>query len=103
MLLSENCLLRSTVLPACTLIDFGAVIVCVPLAIFTVRDTLAAYHLEKRLESSIRVLTSADERFLGAAFAAMEREYGSVDGYLEQALGIAGRERDILAARYLEP
>jgi len=62
-----------------------------------VRDTLAAYHLEKRLEGSIRVLTSADERFLGAALDAMARECGSIDGYLEQALGIDASQRAALA------
>ena len=66
-----------------------------------VRDTLAAYHLEERLASSIEVLSSADARFLGAALSAMERGWGSVEGYLADALGVDGAARAELRARYL--
>ncbi len=58
-----------------------------------VRDTLATYHLEEKLEDSIRVLTSADERFLGAAFEAIDREFGGVDRYLAEVLGVGEAER----------
>jgi protein-tyrosine phosphatase len=66
-----------------------------------VRNTLAAYHLEERLADSIRVLSSADERFLDAAFDAIGREFGGIDRYLADALGLGETERARLCELYL--
>lgn len=65
-------------------------------------DALAAYHLADKLDGSIHVINSADPRFLQAAFDAAEREYGSLDAYLERAVGVTPDKRDQLRARYLE-
>ena len=66
-----------------------------------VRNTLAAYHLEEKLEVSIRVLSSADERFLNAALDAIDREFGGMEGYLEKALGLEEAQRSQLMSKYV--
>jgi protein-tyrosine phosphatase len=44
-----------------------------------------------------RVLMSADPAFINAALDSVDRQYGSVEGYLKQALGLA--DRDIATLR----
>lgn len=44
----------------------------------------------------------ADPAYLAAAFDAIDHEYGSVDGYLHQKLGVGPAERAKLKALYLE-
>lgn len=48
------------------------------------------------------VLWRVQEDFLEAAFAAVENDYGDVTNYLQQALGVGGRERERLISLYLE-
>jgi protein tyrosine/serine phosphatase len=43
-----------------------------------------------------------DTLYLDTAFAAMKARYGSVDAYLEQALGVTPAMRDAIAARLLD-
>jgi protein-tyrosine phosphatase len=47
-------------------------------------------------------MMSADPAYIEAAYAAMEREYGSVDNYLGKELGIGRRQIQRLRALYLE-
>lgn len=67
-----------------------------------VMETLATYHLAGKLDESIQVLNSADPRFLAAALDAVEEKYGSLDAYVEQALGITPEKRQLLQERYLD-
>lgn len=48
------------------------------------------------------VLWGVQPSFLEAAFAALEREYGSIDGYLREGLGLREFERARLKALYLQ-
>ncbi|MDM8271535.1 tyrosine-protein phosphatase [Thermophilibacter provencensis] len=47
--------------------------------------------------------TDANLRFIRAAVAAVTREFGGVDGYVRDALGITDAEVAELRSRYLEP
>lgn len=47
--------------------------------------------------------TDANLRFIRAAVAAVTREFGGIEGYVREALGIADAEVAELRARYLEP
>lgn len=64
-------------------------------------DVLETYHVADKLEKSLHVLNSADPRFLLSALDAAERAYGSLDAYLEQAVGVSPDMRDELQRRYL--
>jgi len=50
----------------------------------------------------LNTLLSAHEGLLTAAFAAIRREYGSVDAYLSQAIALTDRARENLRARLTE-
>lgn len=67
----------------------------------SIMDTLASHGLAGKLDKSIHVINSADPRFLQAAFNAVEREYGSLDAYVRDQLGVTDEKRDALRARYL--
>jgi protein-tyrosine phosphatase len=47
------------------------------------------------------VLISVEGSFLAAAFGVIHSEYGGIDGYLEEGLGIGPQQRGILEQRYL--
>jgi protein-tyrosine phosphatase len=47
-------------------------------------------------------LTSVEVSFLAAAFEAIRDDYGDLEGYLSDGLGLAPRDRATLEARYLE-
>src|SRR6476646_8115371 len=49
-----------------------------------------------------QVLGTVEASFLAAGFDAITAEYGGLDNYLSDALGLGGRERATLQARYLE-
>lgn len=49
------------------------------------------------------VLASVEASFLAAAFDAIGAEYGDLDGYFSDGLGLGAGERTSLQARYLEP
>ena len=53
-------------------------------------------------ESAIRVLMNVDAAFLDAAFRAIERKHGSVDGYLTEALDLGVVEREQLREKLIE-
>jgi protein-tyrosine phosphatase len=48
-----------------------------------------------------QVLGSVQPAFLGAAFEAIDADYGSLDNYLKDGIGLGAAEREALAARYL--
>src|SRR2546423_8213414 len=49
-----------------------------------------------------RVLCSLQLSFLAAAFEAIDADYGDLENYLRDGLGLGAAEREALAARYLE-
>jgi protein-tyrosine phosphatase len=49
-----------------------------------------------------QVLTSVQASFLAAGFDAIDANYGDLESYLSDALGLGRRERATLQARYLE-
>lgn len=48
------------------------------------------------------VLAGVEASWLDSAFAEMEREHGSVDGYIQHALDVDARELALLRSRYLQ-
>ena len=66
-----------------------------------VADALAAHGLAGKFDEGIRVLNSADPRFLEAAFSAAERSFGSLDDYLRDALCVTDEKRAALRDCYL--
>lgn len=62
-----------------------------------------AWAFISRLPADVREpLMKSDPAYLEAAFKQMEAEHGSVEGYLEQRLGVGPKEIDTLRATYLE-
>jgi protein-tyrosine phosphatase len=59
-------------------------------------------YLDSRMEVKLPVGMQLHPQYLRAAFAEMEREYGSIDGYLREGLGIDDDFRQKLRDRYLE-
>ncbi len=49
-----------------------------------------------------QVLGSVQASFLGAAFEAIDADYGDLENYLRDGLGLGAAERAKLEARYLE-
>jgi protein-tyrosine phosphatase len=89
---------------------FGAALILTALGVGwddVVADYVATNRLWRR-ESAVlemaqplkEVLLSAHPELLVAAFAAIKGAYGSVDAYLEQAMGLGTAERSTLRARY---
>ena len=52
-------------------------------------------------EQAVRVAISVEPEYLAEAFQLMRRRFGSVDGYLEQALGVDARLRERIHDRLL--
>ncbi len=52
----------------------------------------AASPLAQLPEESRRALWRSDPQYIGAALDSMQREYGSIDGYLERGLGLSKPE-----------
>jgi protein-tyrosine phosphatase len=50
-----------------------------------------------------QVLGSVEASFLAAAFEAISADYGDLEGYFNEGLGLGAGERAALEARYLEP
>jgi len=48
-----------------------------------------------------QAIGSVETSFLAAGFDTIEREYGDLESYFRKGLGLGGRERDELRARYL--
>lgn len=51
----------------------------------------------------VRYIMGVEPRYLQAAFDTMRQEYGSIDNYLRDGLGVDDEFRAQLRARYLEP
>ena len=66
-----------------------------------VSEQLAKYHLAGALGKSIHLINAADPRYLQAAFDAVERQYGGLDAYVRDELGVADGKRAELRERYL--
>jgi protein-tyrosine phosphatase len=64
------------------------------------RDPAAGSDLPEEVRAAIG---SVHASFLAAAFDAVRADFGDLDGYLRDGLGIDGPERAALQARYLEP
>src|SRR5258705_4371114 len=63
------------------------------------RDPTASSDLPEDVR---QVLASVETSFLAAGFDAISAEYGDLESYLGEALGLRARERAMLQARYLE-
>jgi protein-tyrosine phosphatase len=63
------------------------------------RDTSSSSDLPDEVK---QVLGSVQPSFLGAAFEAIDADYGDLEGYLRDGLGLGAAERAKLEARYLE-
>jgi protein-tyrosine phosphatase len=50
-----------------------------------------------------QVLGSVETSFLAAAYEAIAADYGDLESYFSDGLGVGARERERLQARYLEP
>jgi protein-tyrosine phosphatase len=50
-----------------------------------------------------QVLGSVETSFLAAAYEAIAADYGDLESYFSDGLGVGARERETLRARYLEP
>ncbi|HKK22754.1 MAG TPA: tyrosine-protein phosphatase [Pseudohaliea sp.] len=64
-----------------------------------VREKYDMHHLDDEV---LLPMLQVEESYLGAALAAIDEDYGSVERYLEDALGVGPAERAALAARYLD-
>jgi protein-tyrosine phosphatase len=53
-------------------------------------------------ESVVRAMMSADPQYLDATFDAIRRQYGSVDMFLQQQLGLDLQQRTLLRQKFLE-
>jgi protein-tyrosine phosphatase len=63
------------------------------------RDPAASSELPEQVRA---VLARVDGSFLAAALEAVRANYGSLDGYLSDGLGVGPRERKELEAKYLD-
>jgi protein-tyrosine phosphatase len=64
------------------------------------RDTSASSDLPDDVR---QVLGSVETSFLAAAYEAIAADYGDLENYFSDGLGVGARERETLQARYLEP
>jgi protein-tyrosine phosphatase len=64
------------------------------------RDSSASSDLPNEVR---QVLGSVETSFLAAAFDAINTDYGSLESYFSDGLGVDAQQRVKLAARYLEP
>ena len=53
-------------------------------------------------EAVMQIALGVEAEYLHTAFAAIEERYGSLDAYLEQALGVGAEQRAVLRQRLLE-
>ncbi len=61
----------------------------------------AKYRVDHLDDEALLPMLGVDEAYLNAAFAAIDEGYGSVDAYLDRALGVGDAERRLLASLYL--
>lgn len=74
---------------------------CLEQEISTLIDHLGKDADDKR-RTTMKTLFGAREEFLVAALDCAQEIYGSLDGYIEKALGVTDEERRILQSKYLE-
>jgi protein-tyrosine phosphatase len=67
---------------------------------FYLRDPSASSDLPDDVR---QVLGSVQAEFLAAAFEAIDADFGDLQSYLRDGLGLGAAEREQLAARYLQP
>ena len=60
------------------------------------------YGMEEVDAAAVRPMLEVHEDYLERALASIEENYGSIERYLEEALGVGAPERDELKARYLD-
>jgi len=60
------------------------------------------YGMEHVDADAIRPMLEVHEDYLARALASIDENYGSVDNYMEEALGVGAAEREELRRRYLE-
>jgi protein-tyrosine phosphatase len=70
-------------------------------------DHIVNYVHEKTMyqvnKDVIRTLFTVQENYLGEAFKAIDEEYGEIDAYIENGLGLSEKDRVNLQALLLEP
>ncbi len=64
-------------------------------------NALADHHIAKNLENDADALFFAHDGFVRAALEAIEQQFGSVDGYLKNALDLNDGAQEELRAKYL--
>ena len=64
-------------------------------------DSVEALTGRRPSEAAARAAMGVEARYLAAAFAAMKEQFGSLDGYLEQAVGLDAATRDQVRAHIL--
>jgi len=73
---------------------------------FTPRDELARvrakYAIDHLSDEAVLPMLTVEADYLRSAYAAIKEDHGTVDRYLQEALGVGEAERAVLAARFLE-
>lgn len=64
--------------------------------------SVQAFKMPSFMTRSFKVLNSVEPEYLDLALASVTNAFGSVDAYLEQALGVGPQERSALQAKFLE-
>ncbi len=64
------------------------------------RRVIEAYTGDAELAEQAVIVDSVDESFLQAALTVLEREYGGIDRFLAEKLGVGEQERRLLKERY---
>ena len=60
------------------------------------------YGMEHVDAEAVRPMLEVHEDYLARALASIDDNYGSLERYMEEALGVGGQEREELRRRYLE-
>lgn len=67
----------------------------------TFMDNIQALTGRRPTEAAMRAAMGVEARYLAAALAAMKEEFGSIDGYLERAVGVDATTREAVRAHIL--
>ena len=67
-----------------------------------IADALGRHHIAERADMDLDAVFYAYEDYLDEALAAVERDYGSLDWYMEEQLGVTPEVRRQLQDMYLE-
>ena len=66
-------------------------------------DAFGRHHVAEHIDMNLDAVFYAYSDYLDEAFAAVERDYGSLDWYMEEQLGVTPEVRGRLQDMYLEP